>query len=190
MPLQPYYEPDAVTPCYKLRYGWAGWPTRGARFPKEMEQYLSVPAAGWEKDGIRLLETDFSPACLLMTFSVKPDVAPTPFTARVKGRLQHALAGAGLRVKFSRKVAMRSIGENHREDVEAYIANQIANESWADPRITELLAPFTVTCRDVRRIRHERRANVGRLALLANKTDSPARQAGGGQAERRARTFR
>jgi hypothetical protein len=44
MPLKPYYEPDAVTPCYKLRYGWAGWPTRGARFPNEMEQHLSAPA--------------------------------------------------------------------------------------------------------------------------------------------------
>ena len=39
---------------------------------------------------------------------------------------------------------MQSIGENHREDVEAYIAGQIANESWADPRIMEILAPFTV----------------------------------------------
>jgi len=145
MPLQPYYVPDAVTPCHKLRYGWAGWPTRGTQFPKEMEQYLSAAAEGWEKDGIRLLETEFSPECLLMTFSVRPNVARTLFTARVKGRLQHSLAGAGLRVKFSRKVAMRSIGENHREEVEAYIASQIANESWCDPRIMEVLAPFTVT---------------------------------------------
>ena len=68
-----------------------------------------------------------------MTFSVKPHVSPTLFTGRVKGRLQHALAGAGLHVKFSRKLAMLSIGENHREEVEAYIANQIAREPWADP---------------------------------------------------------
>ena len=145
MSLQPYYEPNAVTPHYELRYGWAGWPTRGTRFPKEMECHLPGPAKSWEEDGLRLLETSFSPECVLMTFSVKPEVPPVLFTARVKGRLQYALAKAGLRVKFSRKVAMQWIGENHREDVEAYIANQIANESWADPRIMEVLAPFTVT---------------------------------------------
>ena len=76
MSLQPYYEPSSVTPHYKLRYGWAGWPTRGTQFPKEMECHLSAPAKGWEKDGLRVLETSFSPECLLMTFSVKPDVAP------------------------------------------------------------------------------------------------------------------
>jgi len=110
-----------------------------------MEQHLSAPVEGWEQDGFRLLETRFSPERILMTFSVKPGVVPTLFTARVKGRLQRALAGAGLRVAFSRKLAMQSIGENHREDVEAYISNQIARESWADPRIVQQLAPFTVT---------------------------------------------
>ncbi len=145
MSLQPYYEANSVTPHYKLRYGWAGWPTRGTRFPKEMECHLSAPAKGWEADGLRLLETSFSPDCVLMTFSVKPQVSPKLFTARVKGRLQYALAKTGLGVKFSRKLAMQSIGANHREDVEAYIANQIANESWADPRIMDVLAPFTVT---------------------------------------------
>ena len=139
MSLQPYYEPDSVTPCYKLRYGWVGWPTGGTQFPKEMEHHLSAPAKGWEEDGIRLLETRFSPERVLMTFSVKPSVAPTLVTARVKGRLQHAFREAGLGVKFSRKLAMQSIGENHREDVEAYIANQIERESWADPRIMQVL---------------------------------------------------
>ncbi len=132
-----------------------------------MEQYLSAAAEGWEKDGIRLLETEFSPECLLMTFSVRPNVAPTLFTARVKGRLQHSLAGAGLRVKFSRKVAMRLIGENHREEVEAYIASQIANESWCDPRIMEVLAPFTVTNPDAdcpRRPR-QRAAVIGTMCI-------------------------
>ncbi len=142
---QPYYEADSATPCYKLRYGWAGWPTSGTRFPREMEHHLSSPADGSEKDGLRLLESRFSPESVLMTLSVKPSVAPKFFTGRVKGRLQHALMKAGLGVKFSRKLAMQSIGENHREDVEAYISNQIARESWADPRIIQVLAPLTVT---------------------------------------------
>ena len=46
---------------------------------------------------------------------------------------------------FSRKLAMQSIGENHRDDVEAYIADQVNREAWADPRIADLLAPFTVS---------------------------------------------
>jgi REP element-mobilizing transposase RayT len=109
-----------------------------------MEHYWSGPAADWERDGFRLLETRFSPECVLATFSVKPTVAPSLFTARVKGRLQHVLAKAHLNVVFSRKLAMRSICENHREDVEAYILNQISGESWADPRIMHVLMPFTV----------------------------------------------
>jgi len=109
-----------------------------------MQCRLAAPAEGWEEDGLRLLETSFSPDCALMTFSVKPHVPPVLFIGHLKGRLQYALRSARLRVKFSRKVAMQSIGENDREDVEAYIANQIANESWADPRMVEVLATFTV----------------------------------------------
>ena len=37
---EPYYEPNTVTPCYKLRYGWAGWPTSGTVFPEGMERHL------------------------------------------------------------------------------------------------------------------------------------------------------
>jgi REP element-mobilizing transposase RayT len=149
MPLLPYYEPGRVVPCYKLRYGWVGWPTNGTQFPRQMEQQLATPAEAWEADGLRLLESRFFPERVLMTFSVKPAVAPAFFTGRVKGRLQHALAGAGLYVKFRRKLAMQSIGENHREDVEAYIANQVARESWADPRTAEVLARFTIHNRHV-----------------------------------------
>jgi len=78
-----------------------------------MEHNLSAPAEGWEQDGLRLLEARFSADRVLMTFSVKPVVAPAFFTGRVKGRLQYALARAGFNVKFGRKLAMQSIGENH-----------------------------------------------------------------------------
>ena len=141
---QPFCLPGAITPCYKLRYGWTGWPTVGSRFPIEMERLLSAPRDAWERDDMRLLEYKFSTECVLMTFSIKPSVSPVVFTGRVKGRLQHALSTAGLSVKFSRKLAMQSIGENHRAEVEAYIESQIDKEEWVDPRIKDALAPFSV----------------------------------------------
>ncbi len=141
---QPLYEPGAVTPCYKLRYGWTGWPTVGTRFPDKMESLLAVPSADWERDHLRLLECSFSPERVLMTFSVTPQVTPVFFVARVKGRLQHALRQAEAPIKFSRKVAMVSIGENHREDVEQYIQQHGQKEAHGDPALEERLRPFTI----------------------------------------------
>lgn len=144
MPPRPLYEAGSVTPCYKLRYGWTGWPTVGTRFPEAMEPLLSAPAADWERDHLRLLEWKFSPERVLMTFSVTPQVTPVLFTARVKGRLDHALRKAGVPVRFSRKVAMVSIGENHRAEVEQYIAQHGEKEAHGDPALEEMLRPLTV----------------------------------------------
>lgn len=146
---QPLYEAGAVTPCYRLRYGWTGWPTMGTRFPDAMAGRPAVPTADWEGDLLRLLENSFSPERVLMTFSVTPQVAPVFFVAHVKGRLQHALRQAGAPVKFSRKVAMVSIGENHREDVEQYIQQHGQKEAHGDPALEERLRPFTVVNADV-----------------------------------------
>ena len=74
---RPLYQPDAASPCYKLRYGWVGWPSLGTRFPDAMESLLAAPAAAWERDHLRLLEYKFSPERVLMTFSVPPQVAPS-----------------------------------------------------------------------------------------------------------------
>jgi REP element-mobilizing transposase RayT len=109
-----------------------------------MESLLEVPSADWEVDHLRLLEYSFSPERLLMTFSVTPQVTPVFFVSRVKGRLQHALRQAGTPVKFSRKVAMGSIGENHRKDVEQYIQQHGDKEAQGDPALEEFLRPFTV----------------------------------------------
>lgn len=144
MDLRPLYEPGGVTPCYRLRYGWAGWPTLGTEFPAAMEHLLSAPSADWERDHLRLLEFSFSPERVLMTFSVTPQVAPVLFVARVKGRLQHSLRQAGVPVKFNRKVAMMSIGENHRTDVEEYIQRRAQKEAHEDPAVEDLLRQFTV----------------------------------------------
>jgi hypothetical protein len=53
-------ECNEVTPGYKLRYGWTGWPRIGTRFPDAMESLLAAPAADWELDHLRLLEYSFS----------------------------------------------------------------------------------------------------------------------------------
>jgi REP element-mobilizing transposase RayT len=84
------------------------------------------------------------PELIQFTFSVRPKVSPVFFAARVKGRLQHALREAGLTTSFSRKVAVRTVGQNHRTDVEAYIQRQVEREPLADPRFKDLLREFTV----------------------------------------------
>src|SRR5262245_25629838 len=78
-------------------------------------------------------------------FSAKPDVSPIFLAARAKGRLDHALRRAGRPCKFSHKLAVRSIGDNTREQVEQYIANQVGRASFADPRFQRLLQQFTVS---------------------------------------------
>jgi len=101
--------------------------------------------AAWEDDGLRKLEQTWSPQLIQFTFSVRPQVCPVFFAARVKGRLQHALRKAGLTTQFSRKVGVRTIGKNHRTEVETYIERQVQKEPLADPRFRDLLREFTVT---------------------------------------------
>ena len=45
---------------------------------------------------------------------------------------------------LSRKVAVRSIGDNTRDEVEAYIEKQVVKEEFVDPRFEEELTQFTV----------------------------------------------
>ncbi len=141
--MKPLYEPGARAHAV-LRFGWAGWPTSHTVFPRVMESCLTMPSAAWEGDGMRLFEYEFGPKRVLMTFGVTPQVAPVLFTARAKGRLDYALRVAKVGVSFSRKVAMCSLGENHRVEVESYIQNQVDKEPLADPAARETLRQFTV----------------------------------------------
>jgi REP element-mobilizing transposase RayT len=83
-------------------------------------------------------------------FSVTPNVSPTFFCQRVKGRLQHALRQCGTPVDFSRKVSFRSLGENTSEVVENYIQGQVGKADFADPRFRETMRRFTVVSDNVR----------------------------------------
>jgi REP element-mobilizing transposase RayT len=145
--LAPLYTPlNVADPAYHLRYTWTGWPSVGI-FPQlpAMQELMQQ----WEADGLRLLETRFQPQMIQFTFSVKPQVSPVFFAARVKGRLQHAYRVGGQATKFSRKVAVRTIGRNHRADVEAYIEKQVAKEPLADARFKMFLEQFTLRFSEV-----------------------------------------
>ena len=137
------YTPQNVPePAYHLRYTWSGWPS-GAAFPPlpPMDQLKQLG----EADGMRLLEQHFRGEMIQFTFSVKPQVSPVFFATRVKGRLQHAYRTAGQVPQFSRKVCVRTIGSNHRTEVEKYIKAQVAEESLADPSFKAFLQKFSMS---------------------------------------------
>jgi REP element-mobilizing transposase RayT len=138
-----YHSGNVPSPAYHLRYTWTGWPSVGS-FPAEpVESFFKALAEAWETDGIRYMERQWCDQHIQFTCSVKPTVSPTLFTSRVKGRLDHALRSSGKPTVFSRKVAFRSIGDNRREDVEAYIANQVTSGQFLDSKFSELLARYT-----------------------------------------------
>lgn len=137
---------NVANPAYHLRFTWSGWPSSGTFPPLPPLDELTNR---WESDGLRLLEQRAQPQLIQFTFSVTPQVSPVFFAGRVKGRLQHAYRACGRPADFSRKVAVRAIGRNHREDVEAYIARQVVKERFANDRHRELMEQFTVQFPDV-----------------------------------------
>jgi REP element-mobilizing transposase RayT len=144
MPLQPPYSGVNVEPAYQLRYTWCSWPSTGALPSLSTGGWESLIAL-WETDGLRVLETSQTTDRLLVTFSVRPDVSPVFLATRAKGRLQHAYRTIeGTICKFSRKLAVRSVGENCTEDVRRYIRQQVGNEPLLDARLRELLPRFTI----------------------------------------------
>lgn len=144
--LSPLYSPKTLEkPSFHLRFTWTGWPTAGEEFPPQpSEEFFNELNKVWRSDGIRFLEPAWASHQIQLTCSVLPTVSPIFFTSRVKGRLQHALRTANRPVQFSRKVGFRAIGDNSREEVEAYIAKQVTKERFVDPRFVELLDQFTV----------------------------------------------
>jgi REP element-mobilizing transposase RayT len=138
----PIYTPQNIPePAYHLRYTWSGWPSEG-EFPALPP--LEELKDRWETDGLRLLEQHVRPELIQLTFSVRPQVSPVFFAARVKGRLQHAYRACVRPVSFSRKVAVRTIGRNDRHAVEEYIGRQVAKEALADACLREDLDRCTV----------------------------------------------
>lgn len=141
---EPLYQSASLRPAYQLRYGWTSWPSNGP-FPTDLvARVLPVIAPEWEKDGLRVLESALAPEQLQLTLNTTPQVSPVTLAGRVKGRLQHHCRRRGTAIDFSRKLAVRSLGDPTRAQVETYIRNQATNEALADERFREMLASFTV----------------------------------------------
>ena len=61
--------------------------------------------------------------------------------ACVKGRLQY-LVRDDLPKAFRRNYSIQSVGEGNQKVVEDYVAKQLQQHRWADPRIATMLAPY------------------------------------------------
>ena len=144
------YTAHNLKPAFVLHYDWTGWPTAGTTLPPQSAAVARETVSLWEKDGLRLLEPHATAEKVQILCSVTPQVSPTFFCMRVKGRLQHALRKHGTPVDFSRKVSFRSLGENTSEVVENYIRGQVGKGDFADPRFRETMRSFTVVADDVR----------------------------------------
>jgi len=141
---KPLYNAHDQQPAFALRHTWSGWASKGDLRALPESSWTDLVAL-WGKDGLRLLERAVQPDSALLTFSTTPAVSPVFLAARAKGRLQHAFrTGASEPVDFSRKVAVRCVGENTSESVLAYIHSQVRNEEFIDPRFAEFLEQFTV----------------------------------------------
>lgn len=140
----PQYNPRTANAAFQLRYSWTGWPSEST-FETQPVALIEETKPLWESDGLRVLESRWTNELVQILFSASRGIGPAIIAARAKGRLDHALRRAQLNMPFSRKVAMRSVGDNTREDVEAYIARQVVKEQFVDPRWAAALSEFTVT---------------------------------------------
>jgi REP element-mobilizing transposase RayT len=141
---EPRYRPADLRPAYQLRYGWTAWPSQAPLPTDLLARVVPDLAPEWERDGLRVLESSFTPKQVQLTVSTTPQVSPVTLAARVKGRLQHHCRQKRSPIDFSRKLAVRSLGDPDRAAVEAYIRNQVPKEALADERFREMLRRFTV----------------------------------------------
>ncbi len=118
--------------AFDLRYTWTGWPSRG-KFAHVRPELLNELKPIREQDGLRLLESVWTVDAIKLTFSTTPNVSPVLPAGCAKGRLDHAMRTAGIPISFSRKVAVRSVGESTRQNVEQYIVKQVDKERFVDP---------------------------------------------------------
>jgi REP element-mobilizing transposase RayT len=136
----PVYIAHNLKLVHNLAYGWSGWPSKGL-FPEQPdEEMLQVLAEKWQQDGLSLYTYKWNPEEIQVTVKATPEIAPTDIARLIKGRLDHALRQAGTPVKFSRKVTLRSLGNNTSRTVVNYVNNQLEQIDLADPRYRDMLA--------------------------------------------------
>jgi len=142
MPVDPLYRRENLNPAFQLRYSWTGW-LKLAWKDMPDKSILDAIDPLWERDGLRRLEHRWADDYLQVTFSAMPDVSPVLLATRAKGRLQYSLRNIDGFPGFTRKVSIRSIGDNTSQDVAAYIASQVEKERFVDPRFRAMLEQFT-----------------------------------------------
>jgi REP element-mobilizing transposase RayT len=143
------YTPEKVSAVHRLYYGWTGWPSAGTLPQEPGGGFWQALDADWGKDGLKLEAHNWTDEHVQVTLRATPRNSPVFVAQRAKGRLQHHLRLAGTPVKFSRKVGLRSLGNNTRAAVEAYVRGQVGKEPVADERFRQTLRQFTVESRDV-----------------------------------------
>ena len=148
-PLQPYYTRETTQVVHSLRYDWNGWPSGDAVFPETISTAVELCRSAWLKDGFTLGEWRTKEGLIQCLFDVSPEIAPTEFTRKVKGRIDNALRKLGTPMKFSRKVSMRSLGDNTRKIVEGYVAKQVRKSDYVDERFKKILGEFTEKCGEI-----------------------------------------
>jgi REP element-mobilizing transposase RayT len=142
------YDASKTEPAYQLRYTWTGWPSK-QRFEQTPTELLDDLKTLWETDGLRLLEQHWTDEQVQLLFSAKPHVSPEFLACRVKGRLDHAIRSAGLQMPLSRKLGVRSVGDNVTCEVESYIEGQVGRAQFVDDRFKSIMKEFTIVNDDV-----------------------------------------
>lgn len=140
----PIYTTDNTRPVHKIRYGWTGWLNPGEKFPETMGNGIEACIAAWRKDGLELDDWHTEDRRIQCLFAAGTDVSPSLCASRAKGRLQYALRQHETPVKFSRRVGLRSLGDNTREVVARYLDKQVGKSDYIDPRFKDYLTQFTV----------------------------------------------
>ncbi len=129
----PLYDASKTDPAYELRYAWTGWPSQ-QRFHETPTALLDELESLWETDGLRLLEHNWTGPQIQLLFSARPHVRPEFLASRAKGRLDHAIRSAGLQMPLSRKLGVRSVGDNVTQEVESYILGHAGPPPRGSPR--------------------------------------------------------
>jgi REP element-mobilizing transposase RayT len=144
LPFMALYSSQNVPPAHQLYFTWSGWPHNDADLPLFSTEpdaaFFAALADEWRADGLTLLSRLWAPSLLQLSFAVEPTISPVFFTRRAKGRLQYALRRSGRPTDFSRKVAMRAIGNNITDVVIAYLRAQLKRAEFADSRYRSALA--------------------------------------------------
>ena len=119
---------------HHLFYSWAGWPATDAFPPEPPAGFFDSLTTAWRIDGLDLQARAWTAEQIQLTFQTAPQVSPVFLAGRIKGRLQHAMRQAGVPVDFSRKISVRSLGDNRSPEVQHYLRRQAVRADLVDER--------------------------------------------------------